>query len=274
VIDKPFSTLQAWIDYFIGVDVPVLRQTAAGVHSLRERIDSVSAAQLAGIIIGDPLMTLKLFSYLGMHKNRRQQTDVETVTGALIMLGVPPFFRAFELLTPVAEHLRADLVAQKNVLCVLKRAVRAAEYARRWAVHRRDLDFEVVVIAALLHDAVEMLMWCYAPTLAREIQKRLRATPGLRSADAQRAVLGIELNELEVALMRRWQLPALLIRMEDDHHAEDPQVRTVHCAVNLARHSANGWNDPALPDDYRMIGELLQQSPEYVRRSVEPDADR
>jgi hypothetical protein len=42
-------------------------------------------------------------------------------------------------------------------------------------------------------------------------------------------------------------------------------------AVNLARHSANGWDDPALPYDYRMIGELLQQWPEFVRRSVEPD---
>jgi HD-like signal output (HDOD) protein len=239
---------------------------------LRERVDSVSAAQIGDIIIGDPLMTLKLFAYLGTHKSRRQQTDIETVTGALIMLGVPPFFRAFDVLTPVSEHLRADLEAQKNVVAVLKRAIRAAGYARRWAVHRRDLDFEAVVIAALLHDAAEMLMWCYAPNLAREVQKQLRDTPGMRSADAQRVVLGIELNELEVALMRRWKLPALLIRMEDDHHAEDPQVRTVLCAVNLARHSANGWDDPALPDDYRMIGHLLQQSPEYVQRSLEPDA--
>ncbi len=34
--------------------------------------------------------------------------------------------------------------------------------------------------------------------------------------------------------------------------------------VNLARHSANGWEDSALPDDYKDIGELLGMTPENV----------
>jgi len=31
----------------------------------------------------------------------------------------------------------------------------------------------------------------------------------------------------------------------------------VALAVNLARHSANGWSDAALPDDYEEIAKLL-----------------
>jgi hypothetical protein len=37
-------------------------------------------------------------------------------------------------------------------------------------------------------------------------------------------------------------------------------------AVNLARHTQRGWENPALPDDFRAIGELLNVSPEHAQR--------
>jgi len=36
-------------------------------------------------------------------------------------------------------------------------------------------------------------------------------------------------------------------------------------ALNLARHSANGWDNAALPDDYRDIGVLLSMDPDKVK---------
>ena len=39
------------------------------------------------------------------------------------------------------------------------------------------------------------------------------------------------------------------LKLTDDEHAAQPRVRNVLLAVNLARHSANGWDDAALPDD-------------------------
>ena len=55
--------------------------------------------------------------------------------------------------------------------------------------------------------------------------------------------------------------------MMDNENAENPRVRNVKLAVDLARHSANSWNDAALPDDFTGIRDLLhinQQS--MVRR--------
>ena len=43
----------------------------------------------------------------------------------------------------------------------------------------------------------------------------------------------------------------------DDANAELPRVRNVILAVNLARHSANDWNDAGLPDDLAGIEKLL-----------------
>ena len=65
-----------------------------------------------------------------------------------------------------------------------------------------------------------------------------------------------------------WHLPELLLHLIDDDNTDNPRVRNVALAVRLARHSAHGWNDAALPDDYRDIGQLLNISPEAVRQRL------
>jgi hypothetical protein len=56
-------------------------------------------------------------------------------------------------------------------------------------------------------------------------------------------------------------------------HAENPRVRNVQLAVDLARHSANGWTDPALPDDYQAISELLNIHIDGVLRKIGLDPE-
>jgi hypothetical protein len=58
----------------------------------------------------------------------------------------------------------------------------------------------------------------------------------------------------------------------DDENAMQPRVRNVELAVNLARHSSNGWDDAALPDDYKDIGELLRMPADQVAVMVGADA--
>ena len=85
------------------------------------------------------------------------------------------------------------------------------------------------------------------------------------------AFLGVEVDEIQRELMRHWRLPALLVRISDDTAGTDPQVRNVNLAVALARHSARGRDDPALPDDYAALGELLNISPLQARLLVADD---
>jgi hypothetical protein len=53
-----------------------------------------------------------------------------------------------------------------------------------------------------------------------------------------------------------------------DSASNEQRVRNVTLAVNLARHSANGWDDAALPDDYRDVAELLRMDVAKVLRIV------
>jgi HD-like signal output (HDOD) protein len=88
-------------------------------------------------------------------------------------------------------------------------------------------------------------------------------------------VLGIELADLQHALMQQWRLPGLLVQLTDDHALRStPQLRNVLLAIRVARHSAAGWDNAALPDDVRDVAELLQLSIDATTRLLhEIDAD-
>ncbi len=256
-LERPLRNMAAWTAYFRAAEIPVLPNTAEMIEAWRANEDACDAHLLAQTLSKDPLMTLKLMAKVSELRARRGGTDIETVTAALVMLGMGPFFHHFGPQPTVDEHLREHPAAQQGLRRVLRRSHRAAAFALGFAVHRMDHDASVIHEAALLHDFAEMLLWVHAPALALDIAARQRAQPTLRSASVQQEVLNTELAPLQQALMRTWGLSELLVRITDDSHAEQAQVRNVTLAVRLARHTASGWDDPALADDVTDIAALL-----------------
>jgi HD-like signal output (HDOD) protein len=267
-ITAPLRDLNAWAAHFREAEIPVCAETSEALEALRANEDAVDANSLGEMIAGDPLMTLKVLAHASIHRSARTVTDVETVISALVMMGISPFFSAFGQQTSV-EALLAD---QPEAFCGLAqtmlRAHRGASFALGFAVHRMDHDAAVIHTAALLHDFAEMLLWCHAPLLALRIRDLQQTDPALRSSAAQRRVLGFEIADLQQTLMKGWRLPELLIRISDDRHADSAGVQNVTLAVRLARHTALGWSNPAIPDDIEAIAELLNLSPSATLRFV------
>jgi len=257
-------TLEGWVAFLSRAEIPVLKQTARELTALHEDAESISARGVSTIIARDPMMTVKLLRHLQHNKHRKQEHEVMEVEQALLMLGVEAFFKKLPPKPLMEEVLRGQMAALVCLLRVVHRSHRASAYAFDWAVRLRDLHFEEVRIAALLHDLAEMLLWCFAPTDMLKIRDMQQQDRTLRSYDAQEQVLGFPLAELQLALAREWSLPKLLLTLMDEECAEQARVRNVILAVNLARHSANGWDDAALPDDYKDIGELLAMPVEDV----------
>jgi HD-like signal output (HDOD) protein len=251
-----------WAAQLRQAEIPVLRETAEQIEELRAREDEVDARLLGPLVSADPLMCLKLLAHVSSHRSSRRVTDTETATAALVMMGIGPFFRDFGPQLTVQDKLADHPCALDGLMRLLARSQRAARFALGFAVHRMDLDAEVIHEAALLHDFAEMLLWCHAPALALDIEQRQQADPTLRSAAVQRQVLGVELVDVQQALMRGWRLPELLVRISDDHHDTAPQVRNVLLAIRLARHTKVGWDNAAIPDDVRDIAKLLNLKPE------------
>lgn len=259
-ITQPPRDVAGWVACFDPATLPVLAESAVMLETLRAVEDDVDARLLAEMVSADPLLTLKLLAHVARVRRARDadsRGDPETVTAALVMIGVGPFFRAFGPQPTVEAALAGEPAALEGFRAVLRRSHRAANFAMSFAVHRMDHDVAVIHEAALLHDFAEMLLWLRAPALAGTIATRQQADATLRSAALQRELLNVELADLQHALMLSWGLPALLVQITDDHHAELVQVRNVLLAMRVARHSAAGWDNAALPDDVADIAELL-----------------
>ena len=260
MIERPFTNLVSWVRYLSRAEIPVLKRTAIDLAQLREQEEesnNVNGRQVASVILHDPLMTLRVLAYIETHRRSSQNADITTIDHAVMMIGVTPFFKHFEEMPLVEDSLKGHPQALIGLLHVITRARQAAQFARDWAVVRHDLDVDEITAAALLHDAAEILLWCFAPSLMMEIRSRQQQDRTLRSAAAQEAVLGTHMTELQLALAQALHLPPLLQQLMDDEHADLPRVRNVVYAVNLARHAAHGWDDPALPDDIAGINNLL-----------------
>jgi len=257
MIDQALADLDSWVAYYAEAELPVLRHTVNALDKLREHAENANAHMLSSVILQDPLMTLRVLAFLEKNRGKRQDTDITTIGRALMMMGVDPFFKAFENLPLLEEQLKPHPQALLGLLKVIGRTRRATQWAREWAVHRRDLNAEEITVVTLLHDVTEILMWCLAPALALRVRDMQAKDPALRSTEAQTEVYGLPLEELQAALVHAWRLPKLLVELLDPDNAEQPRVRNVKLAVDLARHSAQGWDNPALPDDYAAIERLL-----------------
>ncbi len=259
--------LAQWTALFQTAEIPVLAETAEALELLRSNEDAVDANSLGEMIATDPLLTLKVLAHAADVSSRRSSgllSDVETVTAALVLMGITPFFNTFGPQPTVEDRLAAYPDALLGLRRVLTRADRSARFALGFAIHRLDPDAAVLHSAGLLHDFAEMLLWVHAPQLALQLEANRLADPHARSVNLQRELLHIELSELEQALMKAWHLPELLAHMTDDRRANDPQVQSVKLAVRLARHTADGWDNEAVPDDVKEIGTLLNMGPEHT----------
>jgi len=264
--------LNQWVENLTKVEIPVLKQTARKLSALSESIENQTPRSIAQVIKTDPLMVVKLMRYLQAHKHRAQEHEIVEVEQALLMLGLENALKKVPVKPVVEEVLgREHMPALVHLLKVTQRAKTASNYAFEWAVRLQDLHYEEVRIAALLHDIAEILMWCFAPKAMLTIKSIQTKDKTLRSHHVQEKVLGFALHELQLALAIKWKLPELLIHLMDDDYSNQQRVRNVYLAVNLARHSANGWDDAALPDDYADIADLLHLKPEEVMTIVGAD---
>jgi HD-like signal output (HDOD) protein len=260
--------IKAWVDFICSAEIPVLKQTAREIARLQEDEDKLSARAITSVVLNDPMMVFRVLSYSQKHKSKHQLQDLLQVEQAVLMMGTTTFFRDIPPNFLVEDALKNNLTALTHLLKLIRRAHRAAFFSADWATHLADLHAEEVRIAALLHDLAEMLMWCFAPDKMNTIYAMQHADKTLRSNVVQQEVLGFVLHDLQKELVEIFQLPPLLSKLMQNGTSHEQRVRNVTLAVNLARHSANGWDDAALPDDYHDIAELLRLDVDRTMRII------
>jgi len=264
---KP-KDINGWVAFLSKADIPVLKHTAKEMARLQEDEDKISARSISSVVVQDPMMTFRLLRYAQTHKHKSQQQDLVSAEQAVMMMGMTAFFKNLPPEPLVQDVLKTNLTALTHLLKLIHRAHRAARFAGDWAAMLYDLRAEEVYMASLLHDLAEMLLLCFAPDSMNKIYALQSADKTLRSHVVQEQVLGFRILDLQKQLDDVCQMPGLLSQLIQDGSSNDRRVKNVSVAVNLARHSSNGWDDAALPDDYRDIAELLRVDVEKAKRIV------
>lgn len=260
-LTQPLRRHEDWVERFRKHEFPVLAVSAEALERLRADEDAVDAHLIGQTFDNDPLLTLKVLIHASNLNRMRRTNDAETLTSAVVLMGITPFFTLLGPQPTLEEWLAGDAEALEGVDAVLGRLERASRFALGFAAHRADPDANILHQAALLHDFAELLLWCHAPELAKQIRAHQKFDPTLRSKAAQQMVLGTDLMSVQKDLMRAWHLPAVFAHLLDDRDPQDAQERCVQLATRTARHSMSGWGNAGIPDDVRDIGDLLNLGP-------------
>ena len=270
--NQPQQSLESWVNFFSKAEMPVLRKTLRQLEEARSKMDRINGRDIAAIVLQDPLMSIRVLAYIQPFISKRLHSDITNIGNAIMMQGIEPFFKNIGEPPTIEAMLKNEPQALLGVLQVIRRSQRASRYAHLWAIERYEINVEEVTLAALLHDIAEILIWCFSPKQAVTIRARLLADKTLRSMNVQKEVLGFYLYELKQGLCSVMHLPELIRVLMDQSNAELPRVQNVLLAVNLARHSADGWENAALPDDFAAIQKLLRIDRETLLKRLDiPD---
>jgi HDOD domain len=242
MLAQPLPDLAAWSQYLTGRPIPVLPDTAEELSLLAEveaRHGTVDAHLIDEAVGDDPLMTLQVLTHVSRHRADRQVTDVHTVTAAVVLMGIGPFFQIFSPPLVLDDHLDAHPKAVTEIHRLIRRSWCAARLVTEFALLHADGHASALQKAALLHGHADILLWCHAPALAQAVHERCEQDPAQDRPHHERAVLNIELRALEHQLARDWGLPATLRRLTDpdDTRAKvllQPQRRLLELALTLA----------------------------------------
>ncbi len=265
------KSLDEWVSEISLDRLPVLRRTALAISYLSKNAEGISATDISDVVLHDPLMTLKVIAYANGKVHGRFGSEIATVHNAVIMLGVPPFFRQFAMLKTIEDIRPVQEKESLGLLNCLSRAHHAAWQARDMAILRADVKSEEVFVGTMLHDMGEMVMWCVAPDAMLKILKTVRRRKISRE-EAEKSLLGFTLWDFQLALVAHWKLPDLLLMFMENENATNPRALMSIIASAVARHAAIGWHSQKLLADYEVIAGQFNFSTDEVVAIIHQNA--
>lgn len=272
-----------WSEYLLEHPLPVRRAVHQGM--CRELLDeSPDLPRLVGWLRRDPAAASMVLGAAAQGQRHRQRGAPHNLEHALSLLGTNWARKRLPEL-PILENHLTDPDQLAGYLAASSRAIRAARLTETWLIERRETGIEMVMVAALLHNLVELALWRDAPQLAREAlgEARQRLVAFIREQEANEdlaqcfglghsfeAVLareGVDLERLEAALTERYYLPVMLLADE----VSIPVLGAHHQAIlvlarRLAFASEFGWYTPIIRKLNAQVAEYLHASPHAAWR--------
>ncbi|RLJ17241.1 histidine kinase [bacterium endosymbiont of Escarpia laminata] len=245
------DSVNDWVRRLHTDPLPALHQT---LKQVREVLNSVSGshAAISKLIERDPGFSLAIFRQLRTLPNKPRES-VTKIANAIPLLGMEAIERTTRELPVLEDLLKGP--PRRGLLDCYSRAAHAAIYAANLAERMGHHHLEAFANAALLHDIGEMALWVAEPDTMKNMQARIRQGDG--HEDAALEVLGFTLEELNLGLGNRWELPELVQESQGLFNSYQPRPLTVMMAAAVARATASGWNCHDASDKLELLAEFI-----------------
>lgn len=248
------SSAPITIDEITARPLPVFTHSVRGFRQLRGE-KTAPWEKYGDIILKDPglaLQTLKQLQRASGGKPRER--EVASMEQAAMLLGIARVQRLPAACPRVDEALQGR--AREGYQRAVTRAFHAAYQAWDWAHVKRDHAPDEVLLSALMHDSAELALWVNAPERIHQL-RRLTLRDKMPPAEAQYIALGDSLEHYGRRLAEVWNLPQLVHEALRPEYSNEPRVRGVVLAVQLARQVEWGWYTPQVEETLTLIAEHL-----------------
>lgn len=238
-----------WAAFLTAQELPVMPRSKQALLSLEtEKGSELTATDLVEVVHGDPFLCLCLLREAEKRRSARLGHETSTPLAAVMQLGVTSF-RDLVFASPETDETRSGLARCET------RAVMAGQLAAAWSKSRSDMSPDEVLMAALLSEIGELLLWHFAPDLPQAARDALASGAAHRSETAQEAVCGFKFKDLTLKCAEIWKLPGILVQLIRGH--DTVRANLARLSRNTARHLIRGPDNPALPDDLANAKRLL-----------------
>ena len=209
---------------------------------------SISARDLADLANGDPFLCLCLLRDAENRRSSRLGHETSTPLAAVMQIGSKGF----------REQLMSSPETDENMRGLARceaRASAACRLAGQWSTARSDVSPGELMMAALLGEMGELMLWHFAPELPQAAHDALASGEAHRSVEAQELGCGFKFKDLTLKCVEIWRLPKIIVQLIRGH--DDTRANIARVSIDTARHLATGGDNPALADDLADIKTLV-----------------
>jgi HD-like signal output (HDOD) protein len=263
------TPLEDWINRIGDKDIPIFGKTVQSIISVSED-DLAPASKLAKVVLQDASLTARVLKQVNSIYYNPSRTSISTVSRAVVVMGFQTI-RNICLTIGLVDSLVSGS-ARKHLIKEMARAIHSAVQAREIALQMGDPAPEEVFVASLLRNIGDMAFWCNAGEAGEEVSElvnELDYTP----QEAQKKVLGFDLDELTVGLVQNWGINELLVETLEHPAKASTRGKTVMLAHELAMTTEqHGWESDEVKDIVRRASKLsglkMESLKEVIHRSA------
>lgn len=140
-----------WGSYWLNRPMPILEASKTNLQQMLRRAERVRAADVAHVVLADPLLTLQALRFIGRRERTSMAAEVVSIESIVMLMGVAPFLERFGFLPTVESVLLPAAPSEYAVFMQLVMQARfSARLAQIYADLRYDARMDEIVVAALL----------------------------------------------------------------------------------------------------------------------------